>query len=344
MSKPNKRKQAKQKARAESLRKKKAAPKASPKTPLEDNYLTERAMRRALLLREGVPFASEAEADAFLAQALGEDLAIDELALEQVEADPVEMAQELAFQALAWEETEDEGLEKKILRLSNQALELDPLCLDALTARLRVNAKLEIDLEEAAFVELLAMRAPFLERLTAKWGDDRSKIPEVSLRPYQRFLGTLLMEGPPLDRNQDCIELALESWKLGPNSGMTFLAVLTWLLAGQHVEDAKALLKILSTDEGVPADELDLFHWWQCWLAFQESDLAQARSLFALAVEAFPESDLYLFTTAESDPDLELDPVLFEENHATFGPLLEALVEDPEFLAFGRAIALPEQD
>ncbi|MCB9497388.1 MAG: hypothetical protein H6686_10935 [Fibrobacteria bacterium] len=340
MSKPNKRRQAKQKARAESIRKRKAAPPPAPKTPLEDNYLTERAMRRALLLRDGVPFENEEQADAFLAKSLGDDLTVDELALEQVESDPVESAQEIGFQALAWEEVEDEDHSGKVVRLANKALGIDPLCLDAHTARLRVEANQDVEPTVEGFEDLLALRKSWLERTSAKWGGDKSRIPATLMRPYQRFLGTLLMDGPALGRNQDCIDIALESWRLGPDSGMTFLAVLTWLIAGRNLSEARDLLALLTTDDGIPSEELDLFFWWRCWLSFRAGELETATELFSQAVEAFPESDLYLFTNEESEPDLELDPDLFEENHATFGPLLEALAVDPEFIAFGRKFSL----
>lgn len=339
MSKPNKRRQAKQKARAESIRKRKAAPPPAPKTPREDNYLTERALRRALLLNGGVPFPDQDAADAFLHKALGEDLGVDDLALDIVESDPLEMAQEIAFQALAWSECEEGDHLAKVRRLANRAMDLDLQCVDAWTARLQTNES-EDPVTEQEIIELLAIRAGYKARLQARWGGDLSKAPEIVLRPYQRFLGTILMEAPAAGRSDACLEAALESWNLGPNEGTAYLAVLTWLLAGKHTEPARALLGMISSEEGTPAEEIELFLWWKCWLAHQEGDLEAAHSLYAEALETFPESDLYLFTNAETEPDLELDPELFEDNHEVFGPLLEAVSLDEAFLAFGRRLVL----
>jgi len=339
MSKPNKRRQAKQKARAESIRKRKAAPPPAPKVPREDNYLTERALRRALLLNGGAPFVDESAADAFLHKALGEDLGVDDLALDLVESDPLEKAQEIAFQALAWEECDEGDHLAKVRRLATKAIDLDPLCVDAWTARLRTNEE-EGPATEQQITELLAVRAGYKARLQARWGEDLSKAPENVLRPYQRFLGALLMEAPSAGMTDACIEAALESWNLGPNEGTAYLAVLTWLLAGKRTAEARTLLGMIASEEGTPADEIDLFLWWKCWLAHQEGDLAAANTLFAEALEAFPESDLYLFTNAETEPDQELDPDLFEDNHEVFGPLVEAIVLDEAFLAFGRGLVL----
>lgn len=339
MSKPNKRRQAKQKARAESIRKRKAAPPPAPKTPREDNYLTERALRRALLLHDGVPFADETEADAFLHQALGEDLGVDDLALDIVETDPLEKAQEIAFQALAWEECDEGDHLAKVRRLATKAIELDPLCVDAWTARLRTNEE-EGPATEQQVLELLAVRSGYKTRLQERWGSDLSKAPEIVLRPYQRFLGALLLEAPSAGMTDAAAEAALESWNLGPNEGTAYLAVLTWLLAGKHTSEARKLLGMISSEEGVPAEDIELFLWWKCWLAHQEGDLPTANTLFGDALEAFPESDLYLFTNAETEPDQELDPELFEDNHEVFGPLVEAIVLDKDFLAFGRGLVL----
>jgi hypothetical protein len=339
MSKPNKRRQAKQKARAESIRKRKAAPPPAPKVPREDNYLTERALRRALLLNGGVPFANEAAADAFLHKALGEDLGVDDLALDIVESDPREKAQEIAFQALAWEECDEGDHLAKVRRLAAKAIELDPLCVDAWTARLRTNES-EDPVTEQEIIELLAIRSGYRSRLRGRWGDELSKAPEIALRPYQRFLGAILMEAPAAGQSDVCLEVALESWNLGPNEGTAYLAVLTWLLAGKHTDQVRDLLGKISSEEGTPAEEIELFLWWKCWLAHQQGDLEAAHALFAQALETFPESDLYLFTNAETEPDLELDPELFEDNHEVFGPLVEAIALDKDFLAFGRGLVL----
>lgn len=339
MSKPNKRRQAKQKARAESIRKRKAAPPPAAKTPREDNYLTERALRRALLLNGGVPFENEEAADAFLHKALGETLGVEDLALDILDADPVEKAQEIGFQALAWEEVEDGDHVAKVRRLAAKALEIDPLCVDACTARLRT-IESEEPLSEQEAIELLAVRAGFRERLRTKWGSDLSKAPEIVLRPYQRFLGTLLLELPSAGMTAECVEVARESWDLGPNEGTMYLAVLTWLLAGRNASVARALFDSIASEEGTPAGQIDLFLWWRCWLAHQEKDLDAANALFAQALEAFPESDLYLFTDEETEPDLELDPEIFEDNHEMFGPLREAIALDEDFMAFGRKLTL----
>lgn len=339
MSKPNKRRQAKQKARSESLRKRKAAPPPASKTPRDDNYLTERALRRALLLNGGLPFENEDAADAFLHKALGETLGIEDLALDIVEADPAEKAQEIAFQALAWEEVEDGDHAAKVRRLAAKAIEVDPLCVDGWTAQLRTMEN-EDPLSEQQAIELFAVRAGYKSRLSAKWGSDLSKAPEIVLRPYQRFLGTILLEAPAAGKTDDCVEVALESWNLGPNEGTSYLAVMTWLMAGKRTTEARALLTTIASDDGTPAEEIDLFLWWRCWLAHQEKDLETANALYAKALEAFPESDLYLFTNEESEPDLELDPEIFEDNHAMFGPLLEAVAQDEAFVAFGRSLTL----
>lgn len=334
MSKPNKRRQAKKKSREESVRKRKASGsvQANRKIPLADPFLSERMMRRVFLLGNSTPIADKEEMESLMAQAMATTRNIDELAQDKVESDPAEMAQELAFQAMAWEAN---GEFAKAIRLADQALRLDPECLDAV----QIHATSQFDpldgFSDLARRSMQELRAKTQQKLTARYGDPLAeKAPEVVLRPYHRFLAFLLQEAPRTRRRDDAIDLALEIARLGPNGGMDIRSTMSWLLAGGHRTEADDLLDFMESKVSAHRKEdgtVPHLRWWRSWSAFQAGDLDRSRDLAQAAETAFPESALLIFAASVKDDQLLDTSPYFEENFEHFRSLMDAIEEPDPF-------------
>ena len=333
MSKPSKRRQAKKKAREKSLRKRKAT-RHAPRTdtlPPDDPYLGERAMRRILLVH-GEPFPDSPEAmEAVMASVAAKGEGIDNLALGRLEADPIEKAQELAFQALSLDLS---GPSNRADRLAEEALALDPDCSDARLLLTVYQDDSDGPLEEEVYRELQALRARSRQRLEAQYGADFwEHLPEILRRPHHRLLAALLDEANRLIRRDDAMDLALEAARLGPSSAMDPYGTLSWLLAGGHGDEAEELMERF--EDGIEADRLDDgmfpdFLWWRSWSAFQAGNLEEAQELAFLAEEYFQDSALFLFVETKEEDQVLLDSPFFSDNLDRFGNLLDAMMEpDP---------------
>lgn len=339
MSKPNKRRQAKKNARAESLRKRKAlsvTPKR-PAIPLEDPFLTERMMRRIALLEGGtLPDTSEG-LDASLGAAMQSGRSIDDLGLEQVESDPVEMAQELALQGLAWEL---EGDWARADRLFLNALKLDPDCVDARIAKSLAPLFEDQPLPDSDYNDLLALRARHMERLKAKHGERFwESTAEVLLRPHHRLLAALMESSRICNRHQQWADLALEVSLLGPSKAMMLRPTLTGLLLGGHFRGADELIDFVvkgpsayRAKDGV----LPEFLWWHSWSAFLAGDSQKAKELAFAAEKAFPDSSLAILVETKEDDDRLFASAYYDENTEMFADLMDAFIIDNPFHAAAR--------
>ena len=330
MSKPNKRRQAKKKAREKSLRKRKAtrrAPRADT-LPQDDPYLGERAMRRVFLMH-GSPFPDSPEAmEAVMASVVAKGEGIDNLAMGRLEADPIEKAQELAFQALSLDLS---GPSNRADRLAEEALALDPDCSDARLYLTVYQGDSEGSLDEEVYQELQALRARSRQRLEAQYGADFwERLPEVLLRPHHRLLAALMDEANRLIRRDDALDLALEAARLGPSSATDPFLTLSWLLAGGHREEAEELMARF--EDGLQADRLDDgmfpdFLWWRSWSAFQDDDLEAAQKLAYMAEEYFPGSALLLLAETKEEDELLMGSPEFSDNLDFFGLLMDVMME-----------------
>lgn len=339
MSKPNKRRQAKKKARSESLRKRKAVSVASKSRtiPLEDPFLTERMMRRIVLLGGGtLPDTSEG-LDASLGAAMQSGRSIDDLGLEQVESDPVEMAQELALQGMAWEL---EGDWARADRLFLNALKLDPDCVDARVA-IAISPLFEDQpLPDSDYNDLLALRARHLERLTAKHGGRFwESMPEILLRPRHRLLTALMESSRICNRHQQWTDLALEVSQLGPSGAMNLRPTLTGLLLGGYFREADELIDFVVKGPSASRAKdgvLPEFLWWHSWSAFLAGDSQKAKELAFAAEKAFPDSSLAILVETKEDDDRLFASAYFDENTELFADLMDAFIIDNPFRTAAR--------
>jgi len=330
MSKPNKRKQAKKKAREKSLRKRKAAQSTSggSRPPEQDPYLGERAMRRIFLM-DGNLFPDSPESmDAVMAKVLASGDSIDDLALGRIESDPIEKAQVLAFQALSLHR---KGATDSADRIAEEALALDPDCSDARLILTVFSGDPDGWLDEEVYQDLQGLRTRSFQRLVAQHGENFwERVPEVFLRPHHRLLAALLDEAAKTVRRDDAIELALEAARLGPSSAMDGFGTLSWLLAGSHRDQAEELMERF--EEGMPDHRLEEgmypdFLWWRSWSAFQAGNLEEAQEFAYQAEEYFPDSPLFLFVETKEEDQLLLKSPDFDFNIELFGSLMDALME-----------------
>lgn len=334
MSKPNKRRQAKQKARAESLRKR-TPPATARRVPEDDPFLTERLFRRIALLQEAAPAESPVELEEILQRVLSETPEIESIAIDQVKADPLEMAQEIAFQALAW--THAEEVDKGI-RLARRALDLDPDNPDA--NALLADPGPYMRSEDAALESLLEVRAITRQRLEARHGTPLpGAAQEAMLRPYHRLLALLLHQAPLHGRHELAQELALEIAKLGMNIAMDAASTMGWLLAGRNRAEAEAIMDRLEQgpeDAPLATDSVAHLRWWRSWSAFQAGDTVRAQRLAELAAQDYPDSGLFLFAYTEDERSGVDDSPHFDEFTENFLPLLDPIHRDEDYCTAAR--------
>jgi hypothetical protein len=331
MSKPSQKKTQKKKDRERKVKAKKANLKpASIKAPSKDPYLVERLLRRTWLLNGRKTWKTEEEVrDLWETRVLGRP--VEEVAAEELAADVAEQAQELAFQALAWlEDGTDAGLDKAD-RLSRQARALDPDCVDAVNLGLRF----EWDEDEPLTAEQSQSLARAIEvsrtRLNAiDTSASEGHLPSFLKKPHVRLLDLGLDAAEESLDFPNCVAIAREIFELDPE--LTHVlpeTVLTWLLHGSEMDAAKALLERFGQD--------DMFLWWRFWIAVREGDTALAEQHYAAAVEAFPGSEVLLFSEDPSETDVMITDI--EEYLDLFASLMDALPEDNAVFAEGRRLA-----
>lgn len=323
-----------QKLRRDRIRREKhlqnAGPPPSPGSQLPPAgrlFASERTLREIQALMEGQDFHSIDEINARLAD-LTKSGRIGEMAAAWKRDDPKWQAQELAYDAL-----ETDSLEEA-LRLSHEALELDPDCTDALRLMVSVAAP---SLEN----KLLLMRdvvekaehnlgAEFFEENKGHfWGT-------VSTRPYMRakqHLGELLLESGLVEEAIAVFERLLEL-NTSDNQGMRYpLAGL--YLAVNRPQDVDSLLRRFPGEERI----LGRVAWVRVqarWLA-GELDEAEAALKQARQVNPFVEPYLTGARRPLGDPPEYYQPGGEQEAQITARELELAWKRHPAFREWVRA-------
>ncbi|MBU2499825.1 MAG: hypothetical protein ABIK96_02125 [bacterium] len=225
----------------------------SARAPLpESPFLLERLMRLARRDAEQAGFASEEEFRADLQGRLDDGL--QERYLGSLENNPVEMAQELAFQAY---ECEDET---QAVELTEKALELDPRCVDALTLQAFLTApgagELIGLLEHAATVAEEDLGEEFFAEFMGDFW------PMVEARPYMRCIKQLAEVLWNVGRRLDAVAHYENLLDLDPADHMGNCALLLgYYLSMGEVQRSWDLLEDID-------DEVSAVHNWAWVLLF----------------------------------------------------------------------------
>jgi len=257
--------------------------------PPESPFLVERLMRHTLQQGE-VEYASEEEFRNAVADQV--DDGIRQRRLNDLEGDPRELSQELAYQAYESEEPEP------ALELAEKSLALDPENCDALTVRAFMTCEdpgaLIQALEHAATCgERRLGEAFFAEHTGDFW-------PMVQARPYLRSIKQLAEVLWSVGRRMDAVELYEDLMDLDPGDhmGNGVLLVGDYLAMGE-IQRAWDLLEDLQ-DEGTVAS------WAWVLLLVLTGDEEAARDGLHQAMESNPYVAPWFVNMG--DPDLEPDP------------------------------------
>ena len=255
-----------------------------PQTP-ESSFLLERLMRETARQFEQEGYASEEDfRDSMPGLIEG---GLTEKRLEYLKEDPLEMAQELAFQAF---ETEDP---QAALKLVEQALELDAECVDALTIHAFLTSE-----EASELIERIEHAAScgenrlgedfFSEFLGDFW-------PMVEARPYLRTIKQLAQVLWMVGRRFDAVDNYLNLLELDPSDhlGNSILLLGCYLSMGE-VQRSWDLLEEYDDDQNA------LFQWaWVLvFLMAEDEDAAEDALDHALEMNAL--AVLHLLGMADS--------------------------------------------
>ena len=178
--------------------------------------------------------------------------------------EPVEQAQELAFQAM--EEPDD----RKALELTRRALKLDPECIDARSVELQITV--DDPQERAKAFQLMlkqarkAMGKEFFEENKGQfWG-------VVTTRPYMRALDYLADLLVPLERFGEAIAVYEEMIELNPEDNQGVRDSLLGLYLGEgDVLRARSLLNRYHKDD------MAVFSWGRAIERFLSGDRRRGR-------------------------------------------------------------------
>lgn len=243
-------------------------------------FASERVNRVIRRLMEGKDFKTIDEMNEFLDQHVngrsGEKIGAG------LESDPIEQAQNLAFDA--WECDS----QKKALKLARQALELDPECTDAL----RLQAYETADSPEDALARFqdIAERAAqrlgsdyFGEKLAPFWG-------AIETRPYMRARVDVLTYLRLLARNEEAIRECEDLIRLNPNDNQGNRYILLGLYLGtNNLRGARRLFKRLYPDE-----YSSVFAWGKVFERILSADETGAQKALEEAYEVNPHVFDYL--------------------------------------------------
>jgi tetratricopeptide (TPR) repeat protein len=275
----NKRKPAKARA---SL--KKAAPPVSF-SPFD----TERMNRKIGKLLQGREFEDIDEANKFIGKVLERENVKDLGDTSMFAGDPIETAQELAFQSM--EATSD----RKSLELARNALELDPDCIDARMVVIQLTVA-DPNKRVDAFKKVLEdtrrkMGSEFFEENKGHfWGI-------VETRPFMRALETQAFLLSSLGRVGEAIAAMEEMLALNPNDNQGVRDPLLGLYLGESdVLKAHMLLNRYSEDD------LAIFSWGRAIERFLSGDMAAARNALDKAFDSNPHI-LAVMAGVEDMPD-----------------------------------------
>ena len=198
---------------------------------------------------------------------------LDEL-LDSIEFNAKEKAQDLAYAAL---ETRDK---KEALRLANEALKLDPDCIDALVLKTIIQAKSPSEIIET-LKEIIAKAEKnfgteyFKENKGDFWG-------LVETRPYMRALQTLIIILRAEGRLGESIFVAEKMLKLNQNDnqGIRYFLLGLYLETG-NLDGARRLFKEFPESSAV-------FNWGEILERYLVGDIKKAKKLLKEAMSQNP--------------------------------------------------------
>ena len=236
-----------------------------PQIP-ESPFHIERMMRESARQFEQEDYASEDDFRENMQELI--DQGLSEKRLEYLKEDPIEMAQELAYQAFECDEPSEAR------KLVEQALELDPDCVDALT----IHAFLTSD-DAAELIDRIERAATCGEN---RLGEDFFSEfigdfwPMVEARPYLRTIKQLAQVLWSVGRRFDAVDNYLNLLELDPSDHLGNSVLLlgcylnmgevqrSWDLLEEYDDDQSALFQwawvlvfLMAEDEDAAIDGLD---------------------------------------------------------------------------------------
>lgn len=245
----------------------------TPKAQLPDVppvFMMEQVNRAITKILEGHEFADVDEMNRFLQEEVNTHT-IDEL-LEPIRQDPVEQAQELAYQAWGAPSLEEAR------RMAQEALALDPACIDALSILAIADAQSETDaIERLRAVIARAEQALGPEFMQEATGDFWRLI---ETRPYMRVRDQLMTRLRAEGRLEEAIAEAEAMLRLNPgdNQGERY-QLLAMYLETHRIEDAKNLLAQFTDEAG------GIFAWGRVLLHLLAGETDAAEAAFAAAMK-----------------------------------------------------------
>ncbi len=241
--------------------------------PRFSQFAAERVNRKIMKLVEGESFRDMDELDRFITRAMEEGTLDAASSGPAGMDDPVEQAQELAFQSM--EEHDD----RKALALARRALKLDPECVDARSVEIQVTVDDPLERVKAckALLERTrrAMGKQFFEENKGQfWG-------VVTTRPYMRALEYLADLLVSQERFVEAITVYEEMIELNPEDNQGARDSLLGLYLGEgDVLRARSLLNRYHEDD------MAVFSWGRAIERFLSGDLPEARKALKNAVKA----------------------------------------------------------
>lgn len=245
----------------------------TPKAQLPDVppvFMMEQVNRAISKILEGHEFADVEEMNRFLQEEVNKHT-IDEL-LAPIRQDPVEQAQELAYQAWGASSLQEAR------RMAQEALALDPACIDALSIIAIADAQSETDvIERLRGVITRAEEALGAEFMNEAAGDFW-RITET--RPYMRVRDQLMTRLRAEGRLDEAIAEAEAMLRLNPgdNQGERYQLLAMYLETGM-IEDAKKLLAQFSDEAG------GVLVWGRVLLHLLAGEKAEAEAAFHAAMQ-----------------------------------------------------------
>ena len=255
----------------------------------ESPFLIERLLREVRRQNQGTGFASEEDFRVALQSLLDEGL--EDRRLTTLQNDPVELAQELAYQAYE-SETGDEALAH-----CQEALRLDPGCVDALTITALMTSE-----DAGALIDALEHAADCAEQTLGQdyfEQSDGSFWSLVAARPYLRTLKQLAEVLWSVGRRFDAVDTYELLLDLDPedHAGHATLLLSCYLSMGE-VQRSWDLLEELDDDESA------LYRWAWVLIDLMSTNTEAARESLDRAIEANPHVISYLLGLEEAEPEL----------------------------------------
>lgn len=302
-----------------------------------DPFLTERLLHRVFLELGPDVFSQPDRVTGAIDGYMRSMTPIEEIARGLVELDPIEHAQELAWQALASMAREEVD---RAVKLGKKALDLDIFCLDAhvLFARLFLATHEALDTESYGLMKEAALEGR--RRLEERFGTNlAADAPEPLLRPLHRTWSLLLDEAPIGRRYQDAYDFAVQAMRLGPSLAMNVRGMASWLLWGGQWQLADELLDFTErskNDDKLEPDSIPHLRWWRSWSAFQAGSLERSRHLALLAARDFPDSQLLLLADSDAEYEASCASEHLSENLEHFRSMVDALDDDDSYFQQAR--------